>query len=292
LSTVFFASYLVGLRDGLEAALVVTILLTVVTRSQRRDALLPLWAGVGLAIAAAAGLGVILTYVATSLLSGVRLEVFEAVTSLLAVSLVTWMIFWMRRSARTLKKEFTGKITEALGMGPAAVAALAFIAVIREGVEMVLLVFSAAQAASQTVAPLAGMIAGVLSAVLLGWLMYAAVARVNLGRLFTWTGVLLILVAAGIAKYAVHGFQVAGALPGGTDVAYDLSTTIEPTSWYGTLLAATVNLTPSATVLEIGVWFAYAIGVLVLFFRPAKAAPDRPPVPAPADAAPINTGSV
>ena len=292
MSTVFFASYLVGLRDGLEAALVVTILLTVVTRSQRRDALLPLWAGVGLAIAAAAGLGVILTYVATSLLSGVRLEVFEAVTSLLAVSLVTWMIFWMRRSARTLKKEFTGKITEALGMGPAAVAALAFIAVIREGVEMVLLVFSAAQAASQTVAPLAGMIAGVLSAVLLGWLMYAAVARVNLGRLFTWTGVLLILVAAGIAKYAVHGFQVAGALPGGTDVAYDLSTTIEPTSWYGTLLAATVNLTPSATVLEIGVWFAYAIGVLVLFFRPAKAAPDRPPVPAPADAAPINTGSV
>jgi high-affinity iron transporter len=269
-SSVFFASYLVGLRDGLEAALVVTILLTVVARSQRRDALAPLWTGVALAVVGAATLGAVLTYVATNLLSGVRLEIFEAVTSLIAVSLVTWMIFWMRRSARTLKKELTGKLTDALGMGPAAIAALAFIAVIREGVEMVLLVFAAAQAAAQTIAPLLGMIAGVLSAVLLGWLMYAAVAKVNLGKLFTWTAVLLILVAAGIAKYAVHGFQVAGALPGGNDVAYDLSATVEPTSWYGTLLAATVNLTPSATVLEIAVWAAYAIVVLLVFFRPAR----------------------
>jgi high-affinity iron transporter len=274
-STVFFASYLVGLRDGLEAALVVTILLTVLARSQRRDALAPLWTGVVLAILSAAGLGVVLTYVATSLLSGVRLEVFEAVTSLVAVSMVTWMIFWMRRSARTIKAELTGKLSDALGMGRAAVAGLAFVAVIREGVEMVLLVFAAAQAASQTVAPLLGMLAGVVSAVLLGWLMYAAVARVDLGRLFTWTGALLILVAAGITKYSVHGFQTAGALPGSTTIAYDLSGTIEPTSWYGTLLAATVNLTPSATVLEIAVWFAYAIGVLLLFFRPAKSRPRR-----------------
>ncbi len=269
MSTAFFASYLIGLRDGLEAALVVTILLTVVSRSQRRDALVPLWTGVGLAVVAAAGLGAILTWVATSLLSGVRLEWFEAITSLIAVGLVTWMIFWMRRSARTIKADLTGRLADALGMGPAAIAALAFVAVIREGVEMVLLVFASAQAVAQTAAPLAGVISGVASAVLLGWLMYAAVAKVNLGRLFTWTAVLLILVAAGIAKYAVHGFQTAGALPGGADIAYDLSTTVEPTSWYGTLLAATVNLTPSATVLEVVVWTAYAIGVLILFFRPA-----------------------
>ena len=273
MGTAFFASYLIGLRDGLEAALVVTILLTVVSRSQRRDALVPLWTGVGLAVVAATALGAILTCVATSLLSGVRLEWFEAITSLLAVALVTWMIFWMRRSARTIKADLTGKLTDALGMGPAAVAALAFIAVIREGIEMVLLVFASAQAVAQTIAPLAGVVSGVATAVLLGWLMYAAVAKVNLGRLFTWTAVLLILVAAGIAKYAVHGFQTAGVLPGGTDIAYDLSTTVEPTSWYGTLLAATVNLTPSATVLEIAVWMAYAIGILTLFFIPARRSP-------------------
>jgi high-affinity iron transporter len=100
---------------------------------------------------------------------------------------------------------------------------------------------------------------------------------------------LLILVAAGIAKYAVHGFQVAGALPGANTIAYDLSATVEPTSWYGTLLAATVNLTPSATVLEITVWFAYAIGVLILFFRPGKAPSRGTPEPAPA-AAPVPGG--
>ncbi|GAB1692629.1 iron uptake transporter permease EfeU [Krasilnikovia sp. M28-CT-15] len=273
MGSVFFASYLIGLRDGLEAALVVSILVTVLARADRRDGLVPLWSGVGTAIVCAAGLGVLLTYVATTLASGVRLELFEAVTSLIAVAMVTWMIFWMRRSARSLKSELGGKLTEALGLGRAAVAALAFVAVIREGVEMVLLVFSAAQAASETVAPLAGMLAGVASAVLLGWLIYAAVAKVNLGRLFTWTGVLLVFVAAGIAKYAVHGFQTAGLLPGGTATAYDLSRTVEPSSWYGTLLAATVNVTPTATVLEITVWLAYAIAVLILFTRPVAARP-------------------
>ncbi|MEU4221263.1 iron uptake transporter permease EfeU [Actinoplanes sp. NPDC026623] len=276
MGSVFFASYLIGLRDGLEAALVVTILLTVLARSQRRDGLAPLWTGVAAAVIAAATLGAVLTYVATSLLDGVRLELFEAVTSLVAVAMVTWMIFWMRRSARTIKAELTGKLTDALGMGRAAIAGLAFVAVIREGVEMVLLVFSAAQAASQTVAPLLGMLAGVVSAMLLGWLMYKAVARVNLGRLFTWTAVLLILVAAGIAKYAVHGFQVAGALPGANTVSYDLSGTVEPTSWYGTLLTATVNLTPSATVLEIVVWLAYTAGVLILFFLSPSSTLKKP----------------
>ncbi|MET8043305.1 iron uptake transporter permease EfeU [Micromonospora sp. NPDC005215] len=272
MGAVFIASYLIGLRDGLEAALVVAILLTVLARSSRRDGRAPLWWGVGLAVLVAGVLGAVLTYVATSLLGGVRLELFEAVTSLVAVAMVTWMIFWMRRSARTLKAELTGRLTEALGMGRAAIALLAFVAVIREGVEMVLLVFSAAQAAAQTIAPLLGMIAGVLSAVLLGWLMNKAVARVNLSRLFTWTGVLLILVAAGIAKYAVHGFQVAGALPGAGNLAYDVSHTVEPASWYATLLAATVNLTPRATVLEILTWIGYAVVVLLAFFRPARAA--------------------
>lgn len=269
MSGAFFASYLIGLRDGLEAALVVSILVTVLARSGRRDGLPPLWAGVGAAIACATALGALLTYVATFLASGVRLELFEALTSLIAVGMVTWMIFWMRRSARTLKTELTGRLTDALGLGRVAVAALAFVAVIREGVEMVLLVFSAAQAASQTIAPLLGMLAGVVCAVLLGWLMYRAVARVDLGRLFTWTGVLLILVAAGIAKYAVHGFQVAGLL-GGTQRAYDLSAAIEPTSWYGTLLAATVNVTPIATVAEVAVWLAYAAAVSVLFLRSTR----------------------
>jgi high-affinity iron transporter len=262
------ANALIGLREGLEAGLVVGILVAYLHKIGRRDVLPRLWIGIAGAILLSLIVGAILTFGPYNL-SFQAQEALGGSLSILAVGMVTWMIFWMRRSARTIKAELTGKLTDALGMGPMAVATLAFIAVLREGLEMVLLVFSAAQAAAQTVAPLAGMLAGLATAILLGRLMYAAVARVDLGRLFTWTAVLLILVAAGIAKYAVHGFQTAGALPGFTDTAYDFSGTVEPTSWYGTLLAATVNLTPSATVLEITVWFAYAIGVLLLFFRPA-----------------------
>jgi len=273
----FFASYLIGLRDGLEASLVVSILIAFLVKSQRRDQLRPVWIGVAAAVVVAAGLGFVLTYVATALGGGVRLELFEALTSLAAVVLVTWMIFWMRRTARTLKGELTSKLSAALTVGGTAVATMAFLAVVREGVEMVLLVFAAAEGASSSVAPLLGMLSGVATAVALGWVIAAAVARVNLGRFFAWTGALLILVAAGILKYAVHGLQAGGILPGGNTMAFDVSTTVDPTSWYATVLAGTVNLTPRASVLEIVAWLGFAAMVLFLFFRPA-----RPTVAAPA----------
>jgi high-affinity iron transporter len=272
----FLASYLIGLRDGLEAALVVSILAAYLVKAERRDQLRHMWTGVGAAITVAALFGVVLTYIASTLLSGVRLEIFEAVTSLAAVALVTWMIFWMRRTARTLKGELTGRLDRALTMGATAVALMAFFAVVREGVEMVLLVFAAVQGAVENAAPLLGVLTGVVTAALLGWLLYSATARINLSRFFTWTGALLVVVAAGILKYGVHGFQEAGILPGGADTAFDLTATIPPTSWYAALFAGTVNLTPRASVLEIVAWVGFAVVVLVLFFRPARdPAPTR-----------------
>ncbi|MEV4134262.1 iron uptake system protein EfeO [Dactylosporangium sp. NPDC049742] len=269
MGTVFFASYLIGLRDGLEAALVISILVAFLTQAARRDRLRHVWAGVGAAVVVSAGVGVLLTTVAGRLGGGVRMELFEAVTSLVAVALVTWMIFWMRRTARTLKGELTGRLETALAMGGGAVVTMAFFAVLREGVEMVLLVFAAAEGATDSAAPLLGMLSGIASAVGLGWVITTATVRINLGRFFTWTGALLILVAAGILKYGVHGLQSAGVLPGGNQTAFDLTTTIEPTSWYATLLAGTVNLTPRASVLEIAAWLLFAGVMLALFFRPA-----------------------
>ncbi|MET7422105.1 iron uptake system protein EfeO [Dactylosporangium sp. NPDC005555] len=269
MGTVFFASYLIGLRDGLEAALVISILVAFLNRSARRDRLREVWAGVGAAVLVSAAVGVLLTTVAGRLGSGTRMELFEAVTSLVAVALVTWMIFWMRRTARTLKGELTGRLETALSMGGWAVVTMAFFAVLREGVEMVLLVFAAAEGATDSAAPLLGMVAGIASAVGLGWVITTATVRINLGRFFTWTGALLILVAAGILKYGVHGLQSAGVLPGGNQDAFDLSTTIDPTSWYATLLTGTVNLTPRASVLEIAAWLLFAVIMLGLFFRPA-----------------------
>ncbi|MEV6932029.1 iron uptake system protein EfeO [Dactylosporangium sp. NPDC051485] len=269
----FLASLLIGLRDGLEASLVVAILIAFLNRAGRREHLRHVWAGVGGAVLICAAAGVLLTSAAAWLGAGTRLELFEAVTSLAAVALVTWMIFWMRRTARTLRGELTGRLENALRVGGWAVAAMAFFAVLREGVEMVLLVFAAAEGAGGTAgaAPLAGMLTGVAAAVALGWAVSTATARVDLGRFFTWTGALLILVAAGILKYGVHGLQSAGVLPGGNRIAFDLGGLVDPASWYATLLAGTVNLTPRASVLEIGAWLAFAMVMLALFFRPAQA---------------------
>ncbi|MEU7798041.1 iron uptake transporter permease EfeU [Micromonospora arborensis] len=274
-----FATYLIGLREGLEATLVVSILVAFLVKSQRRDRLPQVWAGVGLAVALSVLFGWLIEYTSTSLLSRYEdRELFEAITSVAAVLFVTWMIFWMRRAARSIAGELRGKLTEALAVGSLAVAGMAFLAVIREGLETALIFYSAAQGAAGDSGPLLALIGGVVTAVVLGVLLYASALRINLGKFFTWTGALLILVAAGILKYGVHDFQEAGVLPGLNDLAFDITSTLDPSTWYAALLAGMFNVTPAPSVLETIAWVVYAVPVLLLFLRPAR----RKPAPAPA----------
>ncbi|WP_435123186.1 iron uptake transporter permease EfeU [Micromonospora tulbaghiae] len=295
-----FATYLIGLREGLEATLVVSILVAFLVKSQRRDRLPQVWAGVGLAVALSVGFGSLIQYTSTSLLrTSESRELFEAVTSVAAVVFVTWMIFWMRRAARTIAGELRGKLTDALAVGSLAVAGMAFLAVIREGLETALIFYAAAESAAGGTGPgsLLALAGGIATAVVIGFLLYRSAVRINLGRFFTWTGALLILVAAGILKYGVHDFQEAGVLPGLNDLAFDISTTLDPGSWYGALLAGMFNVTAAPTVLELVAWVAYAVPVLVLFLRrPAQpvqpAKPVRPaqstePAADPADVAAV-----
>src|SRR5262249_30174033 len=149
-------------------------------------------------IGLAVGFGAVLYYVATDLLSHDQQELFDAITSILAVIFVTWMIFWMRRFARMLAKDLRGKLEVAAAVGGTAVVVMAFLAVVREGLETALLFFAAAQGAVGAGAPLFGLLSGIVTAVALGWLLYAGAVRINLTTFFRWTGVLLILVAAGI----------------------------------------------------------------------------------------------
>jgi high-affinity iron transporter len=282
-----FATYLIGLREGLEGTLVVSILIAFLVKSQRRDRLPQVWLGVGLAVALAVFFGWLLEYTATSLLASSRdKELFDAITSVAAVVFVTWMIFWMRRAARSIAGELRSKLTDALAVGSVAVATIAFLAVIREGLETALIFFSAAQGASADSGPLYALIGGLATSVALGFLLYASALRINLTRFFTWTGALLILVAAGIAKYGVHDFQEAGVLPGRNTLAYDISNVLDPTTWYATLLSGMFNITPAPTVLEVIAWVAYAVPVLVLFLRPGRRTPapagTTTPEPAPA----------
>jgi high-affinity iron transporter len=152
-------------------------------------------------------------------------------------------------------------------IGPVAVVVMAFLAVVREGLETALLFFSAAQGATTSAGPLLAIIAGLATSVAIGWLMYASAIRFNLTRFFFWTGILLVLVAAGITKYAVHDFQEAGALPGLNTLAFDVSGAFPADAWYTSLLTGMFNLTPAPTVLESVAWLAYAVPVLALFLR-------------------------
>jgi high-affinity iron transporter len=271
----FLASYLIGLREGLEATLVVSILVAYLVKAGRRRQLLPLWAGVAAAVALSVLFGALLTYTETSLLADYRSrELFEAITSVVAVALVTWMIFWLRRTSRRLKGELTGKLEAALGVGTLAVAGIAFVSVIREGLETALLFYAAAQGATSTATPLVAISLGLASAVLIGFGLYAGAIRVNLSKFFTVSGVLLVFVAAGILKYGVHDFQEAGALPGLGDVAFDVSGVLDPNSWYGAAIAGMFNITAAPTVLETIAYLIYLVPVLTAFLWPSRTAPS------------------
>ena len=275
------ATYLIGLREGLEATLVVSILIAFLVKSDRRDRLVQVWTGVGLAVALSVFFGWLLSYTSTTLLQKYEhRELFEAVASIAAVVFVTWMIFWMRKAARSIAGELRSKLTDALAVGSIAVAVMAFLAVVREGLETSLIFYSAVQGASVDGGPLYALLGGIATSVAIGYLMYATAVRINLSTFFTWTGALLILVAAGILKYGVHDLQEAGVLPGLNNLAYDISGVLDPSAWYTALLTGMFNITPTASVLELTAWVAYAVPVLALFLRPGAKKPAATPAPA------------
>ncbi|MDX6332608.1 MAG: high-affinity iron transporter, partial [Streptomycetaceae bacterium] len=233
-------NYLIGLREGLEASLVVCILIAYLVKSGRKEKLPPVWAGVGLAVALSLAFGAALQY-GSSTLTFEAQEALGGSLSIISVGLVTWMVFWMRRTARHLKAELHGKLDAALALGTGALVATAFLAVGREGLETSLFIWTAVQATDDGVRPLVGAALGLLTAVLLGWLFYRGALRINLAKFFTWTGAMLVVVAAGVLAYGVHDLQEAGWVPGLGSRAFDISTTIPPDSWYGTLLKGVFN---------------------------------------------------
>ncbi|MET7688393.1 iron uptake transporter permease EfeU [Streptomyces sp. NPDC005483] len=276
-----FSNYLIGLREGLEASLVVCILIAYLVKTGRRDALRPIWIGIGVAVALALGFGSALEFGSQELTFEAQ-EALGGSLSVIAVGLVTWMVFWMRRTARHLKSELHGKLDAALQMGTAALVATAFLAVGREGLETALFVWASVHAAGDgTPRPLIGAALGIATAVFLGWLFYRGALRINLAKFFTWTGGMLVVVAAGVLAYGFHDLQEANWLPGLRDRAFDISDTIPPDSWYGTLLKGVFNFQPDPTVLQVTVWLLYLIPTLVLFLAPVGFASGKGKVKAP-----------
>ena len=262
-------NFLIGLREGLEAALVVSILVAFLVRTDRRSVLPKVWLGVGIAVAVSAGVTLALA-LAQQQLTFEANETFGGSLSITAVGFVTWMIFWMRGAARSISAELRGRMEQAIQLGSTAVVLMATLAVGREGLETALFFFTAAQAAGETTQPLIGFLLGIAVAVGLAHLIYRGAVRLDLGKFFLVTGVLLIFVAAGILGYGLHDLQEAGVLPGLNTLAFDVSTAVPPDSWYGTLLKGVFNFSPQTTVLEAVVWVLYVATVLTLFLKPAK----------------------
>ncbi|MFF6774727.1 iron uptake transporter permease EfeU [Streptomyces sp. NPDC012637] len=270
-----FGNYLIGLREGLEASLVVCILIAYLVKTDRRDALKPIWIGIGVAVGLALAFGAGLEFGSQELTFEAQ-ELLGGSLSILAVVLVTWMVFWMRRTARHLRAELHGRLDAALQMGTGALVATAFLAVGREGLETALFVWASVRASSDgTYAPLAGVVLGLLTAVFLGWLFYRGALRINLAKFFTWTGGMLVVVAAGVLAYGVHDLQEARFLSGLENKAFDVSATIPPDSWYGTLLKGVFNFQPDPTVVQVTVWALYLIPTLAIFLAPVGSGPSR-----------------
>ncbi|MFJ6523418.1 high-affinity iron transporter [Streptomyces filamentosus] len=269
-----FGNYLIGLREGLEASLVVCILIAYLVKTGRRDALKPIWTGIGVAVGIALAFGAGLEFGSQELTFEAQ-ELLGGSLSILAVVLVTWMVFWMKKTARHLRAELHGKLDAALAMGTGALVATAFLAVGREGLETALFVWASVRASSDgSHAPLVGVVLGLLTAVFLGWLFYRGALRINLAKFFTWTGGMLVVVAAGVLAYGVHDLQEARFLGGLADRAFDVSATIPPDSWYGTLLKGVFNFQPDPTVLQVTVWALYLVPTLALFLAPIGSGPS------------------
>ncbi|MCB1031899.1 MAG: FTR1 family protein [Acidimicrobiales bacterium] len=273
-----FANFLIGLREGLEASLVVGILVAYLVKTDRRHLLGRIWLGVGVAVVVSLGFGAALTYGP----KGLTFEAQEAIggtLSIVAVGFITWMIFWMARTARSLRCELEGRLDEAIEAGGWSLVLMALLAVGREGLETALFLWAGAEATGSNTNPLVGGILGIATAVVLGVLIYQGALKLDLRRFFTWTGALLIIVAGGVLAYGIHDLQEAGILPGLDNLAFDVSEQVPPSSWYGTLLKGTINFSPATTWLEAIAWVLYVFPTLFLFFRTIRG-PVGPPQPA------------
>jgi high-affinity iron transporter len=272
----FTSGLLTGLREGVEAALIVSIVLAYLVRSGRGDQAGRIWLGTGFAVALSLAVGIVL-YNTVGSFDEPYEQIFEGTTMLVAAAVVTWMLFWMRRQAASVKGELQAAVDRAVADGASwGLAILAFSAVIREGLETSL--FLVGQATSnrlEAVWILLGALVGLVVAVGLGYGFYRGSRRLNLGSFFRWTGIALVFIAAGLLSKAIHEFIEIGALGSGpwTAAAFDVSGLLSHDTGIGAFLRALFGYSATPEILTLAVHLTYIVAVLALYLRPVRRIP-------------------
>ncbi|HEY5728522.1 MAG TPA: iron uptake transporter permease EfeU [Anaerolineales bacterium] len=273
-------TFLLSLREGLEAALIIGIVLGAINKIRRTDLAPSVWIGTLSAVVISILTAIVLTSFGMSL-EGAAEEIFEGITMLFAAGILTWMIFWMGKQARFLKSELEDGVNKAAAStGKRAVFLLAFLAVVREGIELAIFVTAAffagnqGEASTTVVQILAGTILGLGTAVLLGYTIFATTVRLDLRRFFQVTGILLILFAAGLVAHGVHEFNEVGWIPAVIEHVWDVNMILDENSVAGLLLKTLFGYNGNPSLTEMIAYFVY-IAVVSVFWKRENTVPVK-----------------
>src|SRR4051795_8427609 len=268
-------TFVITLREGVEASLIIGIIAAFLVKEGRRDAMRQMWMGIAIAVALCIGVAVLLEVVGQQLPQKQQ-EGLETVVGLIAVTAVTYMIVWMRRHARGIKAQLEGDAASALAVGSTmALVGMAFLAVLREGFETSVFLLAAFQEASNTTSAGAGSVLGLLAAIAIGIGLYRGGVRINLTRFFRLTGLVLVFVAAGLLATAMHTAHEAGWINGLQGQALDLTWLVQPGTVSGSLLTGMLGLQPSPTVIEVLAYGLYAVPMALYVIWPDRFRPGR-----------------
>lgn len=267
-----FVPFLIMLREGLEAALIVSLIASYLKRTGRGQWIGTMWIGVFLAAGLCLGTGILINET-TGEFPQKQQELFEGIVAVIAVVILTWMVFWMRNVSRNVKVHLEQAVEQALrqkgGQGWALVL-MVFFAVAREGLESVFFLL-AAFGQDLGIWPPLGALLGLTTAIVLGFLIYLGGVRLNLGAFFRWTSLFILLVAAGLAASAIRAFHEAGIWNEFQSIAFDMSNVLSTHSLGGTLLEGILGYQETPTVSEVAVWLLYLVPAFIFYLLPGRA---------------------
>lgn len=267
-----FVPFLIMFREGLEAALIVSLIASYLKRTQRSQWLGVVWIGVIFAAALCLGLGIFINET-TGEFPQKQQELFEGLVAVVAVCILTYMVFWMRKVSRSVKTHLEGAIDNALSAGKGqgwALVAMVFFAVAREGLESVFFLLAAFQQDVGVQAPI-GAVLGLVCAILVGMMIYWGGIKLHLAKFFKWTSLFILFVAAGLAAGAIRAFHEAGLWNYLQDIAFNLTDVLSTHSLLGTFLEGILGYQEAPSVSEVLVYFLYLIPALIFFFMPQRA---------------------